>query len=415
MINKNLTLLLFIAILITSVFQLYFIHLFGSYFSIVFILIILLIPSLFTSLKFYEIKIIFYIILLISITLLSLIWSVDIKIGLKNALWYLFFVILFFTAFKLTTVRPSQVLLSMKIYFLFLLIPIILIIVFRLNPNIEASFIYGSVSKLFINPNIIAQINNDILTNISDPNKAGGFFVNANVAGTYLGVNYFILIGLFIAYRNRYYLIMSLITSIGIVFAGSKASILIFLLLNISLLLRKQWKKIFFLLPIVIISIIIIHRLLPLESFNNEILKTMNIRILIWSFAVENFISHPIIGLGFGEWMQRFEEYADSNAIHMFPPHNTIIALWSDSGIIAAILGLLIIYCTLKYGIALQKIRNKQLNGLGVAVFFSFSWVFLQGMGENFGLLGDEHMKVILAIILGYSYAYYVKFLRSQV
>jgi len=59
----------------------------------------------------------------------------------------------------------------------------------------------------------------------------------------------------------------------------------------------------------------------------------------------------------------------------------------------------------LKHSVNLVMSRNEELIGVGVAVLGAFLWVFIHGMGTNFGLVGELHMEIILAALLGYSLA----------
>ena len=123
----------------------------------------------------------------------------------------------------------------------------------------------------------------------------------------------------------------------------------------------------------------------------------------MFDFAYNSFPSHWLLGFGYGGWMK---EIANCETIyHIDAPHNTLLALWANSGIIAAIIGLFFIYSILRFGYKLTRVQGIELNRLGYGVILSFLFYFIQGMGENYGLIGEERMCIILFIFLGYVYA----------
>jgi O-antigen ligase len=128
--------------------------------------------------------------------------------------------------------------------------------------------------------------------------------------------------------------------------------------------------------------------------------------VQIWNYALESFLDRPFLGEGFGGWQVGFAKYAlEHNIVRVFPPHNTFIYLWSQSGIVVVILAIFFILSIIQYAFKLLNSKNRELIGLGIALLGSFLWTFIHGMGTNFGLVGESHMEVILATILGYSYA----------
>jgi uncharacterized membrane protein len=78
-----------------------------------------------------------------------------------------------------------------------------------------------------------------------------------------------------------------------------------------------------------------------------------------------------------------------------------LIYLWSKSGVIASIMGLGFILSSI--GIALRAIKNAntEQRNLGFSLLMVLSWQFAHGFGENFGLIGEQHQMVVLAVMLG--------------
>ena len=142
------------------------------------------------------------------------------------------------------------------------------------------------------------------------------------------------------------------------------------------------------------------------SDFVDRFMRSINSRMELFSFAYSNFSSHWLVGFGFGGWEKEMVNYETVNHVRtLHAPHNTLVALWASSGIIAVILGILFIYSILRFGYNLTKALDIELNKLGYGVILSFSFYFIQGMGENYGLIGEERMCVILFVFLGYVYA----------
>ncbi len=289
-------------------------------------------------------------------------------------------------------------------------IPII-IVTFRLCPNIELTFLTSFISKILINPNIDYGMLREIHANILESNKAGGLFPNSNVAGAYLGINYFIARSLYTINNEKKYLIFCITIAIGIFATGSKGAVLIWFILNISIFLGKKkyptklftWSICLLLVCCVMIFLKLHYWVFDLNNIGRALKTTIVLRTETWCYAYSNFYSHWLLGFGFGGWKKAI--MSCSAPYYMGAPHNTLIALWANSGINAVIIGLLFIYSIIKFGYKLTKVKDTELNRLGYGVILSFLFCFIQGMGENYGLIGEEHMSIILFIFLGYVYA----------
>jgi O-antigen ligase len=147
-----------------------------------------------------------------------------------------------------------------------------------------------------------------------------------------------------------------------------------------------------------------------LYTFKGELIETVSVRLLIWSHFFNIFIPNFYSGLGFGGWLPSFMANADSYGITAaFPPHNVFIATWAESGVSALMVLVIFYYYLISFSFKLLRSEGRELRGLGVAVLFSSLWILLHGMGENFGPIGEDHMFVLHAVVLGYSYARYKK------
>ena len=276
------------------------------------------------------------------------------------------------------------------------------------------AFLHSSFAKILINPNIVDGLFHGTRNNIFDPTKAGGFFTNANVAAAFLGINALISYGFSKAYAISWLKAITLLLILGVFFTGSKAGVLLTILLFALLIItpkiidrqltvQRVLIALFFLnviLALALMAMVTLHY----SDFVRQSAETIGVRITIWSYGFREFLHHPLMGLGFGGWQRGFAAYAAQIDINPnFPPHNTLIYLWAESGLVTVILALVFMFTILKFSIQLIKSRITDLTMLGIALLGAYSWTFIHGMGTNFGLVGELHMEIVLAALLGYS------------
>lgn len=394
--------------LIFSIFQIYLININGSFISMFYISGLMLIPLAIMASIRIQWKPIFFLIILLSVRFISLSWSADIGSWMKQSLQELLFIIFILATYIVSLNHQKFILNSFKSYLYFLYLPGFLIVVFQVSPDLENIFLKSELAKIVINPNLIDGLYNDMPNNILDPKKSGAFFVNANVAGAYFGIASFISLGFWLAYRKWLYIVSLVIFICFSLATGSKASIIfISLLLFLFLVMVKsKYKSIVIIAILFSVLVIAFLSLDRLDDFGTLLINALQSRILIWGHLKEVLVSNIFTGLGFGGWQLSFESYAAEVGLTAnYPPHNTFIYIWAQSGLLALTLILAYYYSIIKFSIVLIKSSSRELNGLGISVLFSNLWVLLHGMGTNFGPIGDDHIFVLLAFVIGYSYA----------
>ena len=137
-------------------------------------------------------------------------------------------------------------------------------------------------------------------------------------------------------------------------------------------------------------------------------LATLGSREQIWSYATRMVAEHPLAGLGFGGWEQRFELHASlTGGAATIPAHNSLFILWLQSGLPGVLCGVGLVACI--YAALTQAARSLDAttSALALGVGGAFTWYFAQGLGENFGLIGEVHMTPLLGALLGYVCARY--------
>jgi O-antigen ligase len=322
-------------------------------------------------------------------------------------------------AYSIAKTNPSIVYNILAITVTAMLLQAALVIVFRIVPDLEMAWLSGELSRYVSGPNVIAGLLDDSgRNNVLDTAKAGGVFVNANIAAAYLGIG--ALTAVLVA-RGIQLRLMWLVGSFlwgSVFFTGSKAGILLALFLPMAALAFvyhvqfDRWSKallitgglaagsIMFILGISTFDVLTRHL-----SFVAASVDTASTRLLIWSFAGQEFWESPWLGQGFGGWQLGYESYALELGVNPYPPHNTLINLWSQSGFAAVVLGLAFIFSVMRlaYRAYVPFGRHESLNGLILGLVGG--WILIQGMGENWGLFGDPRLQPFFATAIGLAYA----------
>jgi O-antigen ligase len=164
--------------------------------------------------------------------------------------------------------------------------------------------------------------------------------------------------------------------------------------------------KIFWLSAFLIICLFDVR---DLEGYIPDRLKeTFEARFVTWGFGIDEFFKYPILGHGFGGWEEAFRDSGefrlDLGVTEFSAPLNTLIYLWSKSGIVALVLGVLFIRSLFTAVAGITHFTKAKLVQYFVAVGV-FSMV-CQGMGENYGLFGELHIMQPFALILTFAYIF---------
>lgn len=357
-------------------------------------------------------------VLLLGVHGLSLAWSEDKVLGIRSIAYLAPFLTVFAATYWLAQRRAGWVRSAIAVFGLAALIEAALVVLFRLAPGVEDAFLHSSIARLFITPNLLEVLFDVSRNNIFGDNKSGGLFTNANVASGFLGMGAFVCWGLYLAYHRRALRAIAALLWLAVFFTGSKAGLTLALLLLFAgyliwhgftrpLTLTRMTALFGSLVVGVLVGGLGVSQLTQ-SDFAQESGETLDVRGLIWTHALHEFLAHPLLGQGFGGWETSFTPYAAKLGIpENFPPHNTLIFLWSQSGILAALIGLVFMYAVVAFGLRTLRTKSPELQALGLGTTLAFLWTFIQGMGENWGIVGDLHMQPVLASALGLTYARY--------
>lgn len=398
---------------VVSIFQLYIIGISGIYIPLFLAMSLAAAPILFFLIKTSKLSVIAPMIVLILFQLLSIIWAPDKLLGVRQISYsipMLFAALIFFTFRYKYNMSFRKI---CAIYAIISLIHSILCIIFRIMPNLESFFLSSGFSDLIINPNTRADLFTVLRNNVLDPKKSAGFLVNGNIAAAWCALNACVAISLAGPARRRlFWIVIAALHIAGAVATGSKAAVFLLIVASIAgwltwTMAGRRLSSARVLLLIVSVLLIIIGGAVANGLILNSELaersgQALAQRQLIWGRAGEAFIQSPWLGQGYGGWARDFQAFGAAAreaglGIGEFPAHNTFIILWSENGVFAVVLGIWLVVAGYRDSLRGASHGERLASAAAVA---GWTWFVLHGLGENFGLFGDPHMQVPLALLL---------------
>lgn len=410
--------LLLYSALIFSIFQLYIIPVGGFYFSLGLIsaysLVFLAAPNKATNLPLVR-----AIGALLLVEAASLIWSPNPEQGVREIVYTLPFLITFLAARQIAMRDESAIVGGLKLYCLVACLHSALIIGMTLDPSLKDLIFSSPAGGLFMSQNSLDALNTGaVVDNAAGSGKSGGFFDNANVAGVWAATTLAATIAVIHYGKSRLYILVALVHIAAIVACGSKASLALLALIPVVVVLffmvfppvgrRPQLFLAGMLAALVAGGGLVARVALRQSQFATGSQETLTSRMVMWTHAWHEFQRTPWLGQGFGGWTLSFapvgEAYRYLGVTPNFPPHNSLIILWSNSGLAALLLGVVIIVLLLR--IAMAPRRTAKGLRLAQCALGAYLFVVLQAMGENYGILGEIHIQIPLAVMLGWASIY---------
>ena len=252
---------------ILSVFQIYILNISGIVLSLYFILSYFLFFGLISDkIRKIDLYTFSYIYLLFS-TILAVFWSPDVYASYRSFLFILSGFFIFLYTRKIVTKDSNFVAEVLKFLCISISFNSILIVVFFLNPNIEAIFLQSNIAKIFINNGSLSQYQFDLGNNVTDPNKAGGFFLNGNSSAILSEIGFYLSLILGKLNKFKNYILFAILNFLGIVFTGSKSALFLSIFsyfisyIIFTLFFQKTTlfkKQLYFLLSFLLIGLILI-------------------------------------------------------------------------------------------------------------------------------------------------------------
>ena len=261
---------------------------------------------------------------------------------------------------------------------------------------------------------------------VSDEDRAFGItgipLAELTVGALILSISFFIFSTS--KHATRKYGLFSLLLLTGLVLTQTRGAwISFFLSLSFMWLLarkksiarsRKRLFGILFLLLLsVMITVLIFPNIFTLISHRVEQVKyfeigTIQLRLILWEAAIRAFISHPINGIGLGQFAVFSADFSAIGASSIFKEnvgglseHNITLSYLSETGIIG-IIGLIIFYTSFMILATKMFIRAKTLQEIEIttALLTNLFFVVVSSMyaGAWFWGLNGTQFMIFLAM-----------------
>lgn len=286
----------------------------------------------------------------------------------------------------------------------------VLTILFRVSPVLEEQFLRSDLAPYFVGPQA-AHLYTDMRNNVLYATKAGGLFVNGNVASLFGAVAALILIVVARRSGRRWLLAVAALSLAGSMFTGSKTALVVGAGGVIATLVLPHMLKRGLALVGIAVALLgfltftgasaVLEEVAP--QFYLDSSDSIAGREPLWRGAQELFFASPLSGVGFGGWSAEIARFTDRPDL---PPHNLILAAWAYSGIAAAILVLAFITLSLSIGLrVVTEQRTLRDRRTATIALYAIAWVFMHGMADNTNFYGEQRSMIVVALAFGYLYS----------
>jgi O-antigen ligase len=311
-----------------------------------------------------------------------------------------------------TNEQPETARRWLKVLLASTLIEALLTMIFRVAPAIEMAFLRSPVARPFISASALQAFFTVMPDNVIDPAKAGGFFLNGNVAAIFLGVSGLAAWHFGTECRSRLLRLVGMVDLLAVFFTGSKAGAIFALAVPSTIWLATAITAKHFKLQHVALVALALGALpaalaiawshLGVERFQQNAADALHSREVIWGFARIAFPSHPLLGLGYGGWEKAFPIYGFKHGVSTaLPPHNSALIMWAQSGFFAVLAGVAW-FVFVGLAVARAFTINAETRQLALGVGGAFLWYVCHGMSENIGWVGETRLTPLLGVLLGY-------------
>lgn len=279
-----------------------------------------------------------------------------------------------------------------------------MVALFRISPGIEKAYLH-SIAGLFGGQNTVGVLFDVSRNNVLAPDKAGGVFVNANVAGLFLGASAMAAFAVWSRTRRRFVLVAGCVSLAGVWFTGSKAGLIFSIVLPLaaltaygSLRLSRVLRRYLLIGGTVAVVGTVVLLAFGRGGFAATVQAAFGQRSDIWGYGAEAFGEHRVLGLGWGGWARGFATYARVHGVYdpKFPPHNVLLAAWANTGLPG--LALTILFFGAMLALAVKRFRREPLFVAWTGA--AFVWMIVQAMGENTDVFGEIHLIPVVALLL---------------
>jgi O-antigen ligase len=343
---------------------------------------------------------------LMAIRIVAMLWSPDTGYGRLPVALLGQFLVTLVLLFGAASEDPGLLRRIQYAYWPFVMLQTLLVALFRVFPDVEDAY-FRSIAGVFAGHNTVSGLFDVNRNNVLSPIKSGGVFINANVAGLFLGVSAMAAFAIWSRTRQRLVLVAGVVALGGVWLTGSKSGRMFSIVLPLAALGLYYGRRLspavrrYLLIGGAVAGVGAVALLaLAGERFVTALREAFVQRTDIWGYGAEAFIDNPVLGLGWGGWQQGFAAYAAAHGIYNpnFPPHNVLLAAWASTGILGLALTILVFGAML--GLVVKALGRDPLFAVWTGA--ALVWVIIQAMGENTDVFGEIHLAPIVALLLCY-------------
>ena len=284
-------------------------------------------------------------------------------------------------------------------------------IAFRISTQLETTYLNSGPFGLLLGSPATESIHDEWF-NILEPFKSGGlFFHNANRASMVMAVIGLLYLAVWWNRNSFLPMALSLLNFTGMAFAGSKTSLvlaatLIPLALILPGMLRKRgsivgkiegWGS---LLVLMTVAGFLAARAGELIQGADQ---AVGQREALFAAAYSYFKESPVFGLGFGGWFEHWEQDAMRYGLDRptLPPHNFLIAEWSSTGIIGALIVVFVfVRLAVDYLKLIARSASAQSSRALAAMLCALMWIALHGMFDATDFFGSDNTIPLFAVLV---------------
>lgn len=341
---------------------------------------------------------------LLAIRILAMLWSPDTGYGRLPVVLTAQFLVTLVLLYGAASEEPDLLRQIQYAYWPVVMLEALLVAVFRVFPGVEDAYLH-SIAGLFAGQNTVDGLFDVNRNNVLDPTKSGGVFINANVAGLFLGVSAMTAFAVWSRTRQRFVLVAGLVALGGVWFTGSKSGRMFSVALPLAVLAAYFWRRLkpvlrrYLLIGAGAVTVAAVVLLgVAGGGFGAAVRVAFGQRTEIWGYGAEAFADSPVLGLGWGGWQKGFAEYAAANGIYNpnFPPHNILLAAWAATGLAGLAITILVFVLLLRLAVKAYGPDPLIAAWAGAA----FVWVIVQAMGENTDVFGEIHLIPAVALLV---------------
>ncbi|MEU1396121.1 O-antigen ligase family protein [Micromonospora zamorensis] len=365
---------------------------------------------------------------LLVVRLVALAWSPDPRGGLPLITLLGQFIVTLILMLQAVRQDPGLLRRIERWYWPWIVAEAVLVLVFRVLPGVEDAFL-RSIAGFVSGQNTAAALFAGSPNNVFDEAKSGGVFVNANVAGLFLGVNAVAAFAVATITGSRWTRVVGFVALAAVPVTGSKSATLLAIALPASVLAvqrltrarraaepgpslhggrrrppRSAHRRLSLGLAGVGLLGVIVGVVIAVDlGFAQALARSFGDRTAIWGFGAEAFLRDPLLGLGYGGWDAGFGPYAREQGIYRsFPPHNVLLAAWAATGLAGLVLTVVFFTLALRLAVRAAMASVGKHRTFALWTTAAIAWTLIHGLGDNTEIFGDIHLIPVLSLLVAY-------------